>query len=514
MGREIVYCDVCGERILEQDFNTGRALVLLNKNYCAVCKDKAVRNIGIDESLADLPPAPPVKQPTTGTIKSVPPVPRPSSGMMRAVPPAVNTRKAPTGVAKAPSPPTRTRPAPAVPRPPTALYAGIGVAGAALIGIVLLLVVGGGGPSKRPEPSAEDAAATVMTRLRAMADAKGDPEKILAECRSAQPVVAGTRHEDELRRIEKETAARAKQAKAASQIERLLADHRKIVEGDPQFARLDEARRLLDDALGAARDAGTREKEVADLRSAYLDRFQKAAREAGEAARRDAEALVRDERYEDVIAAIERFPLQFRSTEAWPALQAILERCRNALAARRQDPPPKGGDPFPAVDPPAAGEWTSVFDGKTMDLWYRLVQGEEQENSWRVRDGLLVGESSYKEQGDDTTARDFILLRYANIADGELEFKVRAEGRGFLVGGRFLVQSRTSIVCALTLVPATDWVTVKMRIAGRSVSATIDGRPSLPFNGTDTMPDAGRVFFAVYPGSKVQMKELRFLRTK
>lgn len=37
MGKEIVYCHVCGDRILQADFESGRAAVVLEKNYCRKC---------------------------------------------------------------------------------------------------------------------------------------------------------------------------------------------------------------------------------------------------------------------------------------------------------------------------------------------------------------------------------------------------------------------------------------------------------------------------------------------
>jgi hypothetical protein len=40
VGREIVYCDLCGERVLEIDFEKGRAYTAGNKNYCPKCADK------------------------------------------------------------------------------------------------------------------------------------------------------------------------------------------------------------------------------------------------------------------------------------------------------------------------------------------------------------------------------------------------------------------------------------------------------------------------------------------
>lgn len=37
MGSEIVYCTTCGERLLERDFQKGKAVTVLKKNYCSVC---------------------------------------------------------------------------------------------------------------------------------------------------------------------------------------------------------------------------------------------------------------------------------------------------------------------------------------------------------------------------------------------------------------------------------------------------------------------------------------------
>lgn len=41
MGSEIVYCNVCGDRILERDFQKGRAVVAEGRNYCHKCILKA-----------------------------------------------------------------------------------------------------------------------------------------------------------------------------------------------------------------------------------------------------------------------------------------------------------------------------------------------------------------------------------------------------------------------------------------------------------------------------------------
>jgi hypothetical protein len=36
---EIVYCNTCGDRILTSDFEKGRAVVILKRNYCATCAE-------------------------------------------------------------------------------------------------------------------------------------------------------------------------------------------------------------------------------------------------------------------------------------------------------------------------------------------------------------------------------------------------------------------------------------------------------------------------------------------
>src|SRR5258706_1433073 len=37
MGQGIVYCGVCGDRILEPDFKKGKAVTINKKNYCPKC---------------------------------------------------------------------------------------------------------------------------------------------------------------------------------------------------------------------------------------------------------------------------------------------------------------------------------------------------------------------------------------------------------------------------------------------------------------------------------------------
>ena len=44
MGKEIVYCETCGNRITEEDFEKNEAMNLGNKNYCPKCKDQGLKD--------------------------------------------------------------------------------------------------------------------------------------------------------------------------------------------------------------------------------------------------------------------------------------------------------------------------------------------------------------------------------------------------------------------------------------------------------------------------------------
>ena len=43
MGQEAVFCNFCGRHIPPSDFQKGRAVVLLKRNYCSKCLAEAVR---------------------------------------------------------------------------------------------------------------------------------------------------------------------------------------------------------------------------------------------------------------------------------------------------------------------------------------------------------------------------------------------------------------------------------------------------------------------------------------
>lgn len=88
MGREIVYCEVCGDRILEWEFEEGRAVTWENKNFCFKCKTTAIEKLGKDafsDAVLQDPPPPSTseheqkKHQSSGRMRAVTPPPPPVS---------------------------------------------------------------------------------------------------------------------------------------------------------------------------------------------------------------------------------------------------------------------------------------------------------------------------------------------------------------------------------------------------------------------------------------------------
>jgi hypothetical protein len=58
MGQQIVYCNTCGIQILASEFEKGRAVTILRKNYCKVCMTVAVENAKVNSKVSEERPDP------------------------------------------------------------------------------------------------------------------------------------------------------------------------------------------------------------------------------------------------------------------------------------------------------------------------------------------------------------------------------------------------------------------------------------------------------------------------
>jgi hypothetical protein len=550
MGKEIVYCEICGDRILEQEFQKARAITLLNKNYCATCKEQAIRNIGIDEVAQDLPPAPIARSGSTNVMKAVkaptatghPPAHHAAHTPPHGEHGHGHAKKSPTGVHRAAVAPP--------PRSHAPLVAGAVVGGVLLV-IILFVALGNGKSTDRAEPTTappptvqkkEDAKppppadpkiAEAMTKLRTMTDLEADPQQILDEAKKTLALVTGTPQEAEVRRLETKARERLTNAARLKEIDRALADLAAMPGRDPEFLKFDDAMKLVDQALAAVRDLSDpalqkqREEQVAAAQKAYRDKYEQAAYEQYEAIYNLADTLGREGNPTQAKKVIEKFPVQFRKSQRWSSLQSMYERF--TAMERKPDPKPAPQpvpkpepnpepkpvgkvDDYPSIEPPVVGQWVTVFDGKSLEKWHRIVQAEEKDGNWTVKDGVMAGVSSLAPRDGVQSAQDFLVLKYPAVTDFEMEWSMKVEGAGGIVGGRLVIQAPNAF-CGLAEARNTEWKKYKMRFEGRTMTAFMDGA-ALPISNTETMPDAGRVFFSVYPGAKVFVKDVRYQRLK
>jgi hypothetical protein len=69
MGKGIVYCSVCGDRILECEFDRDKAVTLLGKDYCPKCAKNVVKQSAKKREAAAEPAiAPPARIRKTQSI--------------------------------------------------------------------------------------------------------------------------------------------------------------------------------------------------------------------------------------------------------------------------------------------------------------------------------------------------------------------------------------------------------------------------------------------------------------
>jgi len=218
MGREIVYCEGCGQRLTEDDFTRGKAQDHEGRPFCSKCR--------------------PVTEP--------PPAPQPQRGTERRTPAAVTTsrrRKATERI------PFATAPGPPPSRPPESgsshvgLGVGIGLAVLVLI-IVAVATMGREKPAPAPDPvigvppmpkppaveirpPAVDPAEERLKELESFAKTSPDPQAILARCEQWRSSFRNSPLEPRVRLIESVAQEKIKQRekeKAAEQERARLAE--------------------------------------------------------------------------------------------------------------------------------------------------------------------------------------------------------------------------------------------------------------------------------------------------
>jgi len=295
MGRLIVYCDGCGERILEEDIDKGSATQAAGRYYCARCRP------------ADAPVTP-----------HKVPAPTPSHGKSTAVK---------TSAVHKVSTSRHTARSTAVRRSSTPLIVGAVVAGVAVIALIAFAVGGRGGSGGEPAPGPETpgarANADPLAPQKKLVESveewarghPGDHAEILRRVSDALAKVDASLR-PRLESLRRDAEAGLKTAVAAKAVDEHLQKARDLAKADAGFMRKSEVRGILDDARNAGGGFPALIDRVAAAETEYAKAFNDAAAKAWKTVCDAAEEIINTR--SDPLAAsreLEKLPVQFLEGE-------------------------------------------------------------------------------------------------------------------------------------------------------------------------------------------------------
>ena len=318
MGREIVYCNLCGIRILEDDLLKGRALTLLDKVFCAACKAKAFSQMRAGEAEAENTLSPPPPDLMEDDHEPTEVVPR-RAGARLAAPPTMRpmTRKQSSMM--------------------PIIVGGI-VGFAATILLVVVIIVrknegktkpiddpGGTTPITGTDATPESAAARAMNELNKFA--RRDPtqvDAILAKCNELEGAIRGSAYVEEFNRIRRAAENVREKNQKGKSLDDLVERAKAAAKSDTDYTRYGEIIRMFE----SARETATKEmpEKVFDIREAqreYSEPYESAAKNAADDITTYAAQLASEKRFANAVAVIDsRFPAKYRESKAWKQLKA------------------------------------------------------------------------------------------------------------------------------------------------------------------------------------------------
>jgi tetratricopeptide (TPR) repeat protein len=388
MGREIVYCSQCGVRILEKDLAAGRAFTVLDKVFCAECRDQAFTQ-GPGPARPDPPLDSARGKPQARPVKEAPTATRPLAGIRNPAAPLDPARgkppRRPEGVASPRVTVKRSNPMP--------LYIGSAVG---VIGIVILIVIvmssksgnaktgpGGGpgaasgGPPQIQNMTPEARAAHRLNELHQFASTATDPAAVVKRAAEVEKDIVGTPSEEGYRTLRKRWERKIAEVESGKKIDALLAQAKSIAGGDPEFKRFAEVRDLLQKADELGLDAGP--EKVADVQN-----FRKSLEEPYEAAGEawfekygpSIKQWMKELDFKAALKIIDRYPEALKLAKAW----------RIYLTKLREDAEKgKAAEEAKAAGKEVAKEWT----------YYHNIGNQERglKNYARAKENLLKAES-------------------------------------------------------------------------------------------------------------------------
>lgn len=314
MSGDRAACDVCRSRIADADLESGRAIILLGKTYCARCKSEAVKNISLEDVAAADPGGGAGLPTSTPAAARAPARPRRPS-TVRALPPPPARRKA---------------------HVPFLIAGGVGV-----VGVIVFVIATSGRPSgpPRPEPAQGAGGAAVPPEVRAqrafeaaqrVAGAASSNDDAIKALDGAAPACRGTSWELRLRELRTQYVRRREDAAALEDLRRRVDEIRALVAGDPNHARYGEVMaKVLEARQVAAKVAPASIPEIQKLVAEYSERYEKQAEPHYVQVSEAATALANEKRYDDALKVIETFPASFRQSNAWKNLESLKRQIQN-----------------------------------------------------------------------------------------------------------------------------------------------------------------------------------------
>jgi hypothetical protein len=326
MGREIVYCHLCGIRILEDDLLKGRALTLLDKVFCSGCKAKAFSQMRTDADEGDRTLAPPPQELMDA------PAEEPADDVTEQYDEPATRRPAERGVRTMPAErPVRARKNSMM---PIAVGGFVGFAATIVLLVILLRrsdvpkppkPVGSGGPAGTTTGpnSADLAAGKAMAELLKLVSGSAGPDAVLGKCAEIESTVRGTAYAEQFNDIRKDAESVREKTTRKKTFDELIARAKASAGEDKEYARYKEIVKMFEDAREiAARDLPDQVFAIKEALEAYADPYESSAKTAADDIVQLAAQLAKEKRFKDAVKVIDaRFPTKYMQSRAWNQLK-------------------------------------------------------------------------------------------------------------------------------------------------------------------------------------------------
>jgi len=322
MGSEIVYCHLCGTRILEKDLLAGRALTLLDKTFCHLCKEKAFSQMRTEE------PGLEGGGPPTAKTSPLPPPPLPA-GAPAAAAPRVALQRPP----REPREPLAVRPR----RNPLPLYIGGTVGFLAVTALLILLIQNAqkpkdtadkGGPeapksdSPTDHPATDAAADAAIKEIDDLVRAGASPDDLIRKCDALAEKLRGSKHETRWMDIRKRAETQRSQSASEQELRRLIESASQMIAADRDYTNYPAVSEKIRNASELARTKHPDlMPEVNELERKYVEPYEDEARKWSDERSDMLRQLEQERRYKDAMRVIDTFPEKYKHSKVWKQLK-------------------------------------------------------------------------------------------------------------------------------------------------------------------------------------------------